>query len=87
MKIIDLQVEITRFISEELLTERSAIPLAPGDDLLSEDLLDSMGVMRLVGFIEERLDLAVPPEDVTIENFLSIGDICRYLEVRLQKSG
>ena len=80
MKPTEIQSEILNFIRNELLSDRPDIQIGPEEDLLSENLLDSMGIMRLVSFIDERYQFAVPPEDVTIENFLSVGDISRYLE-------
>ena len=79
MKSIDYQPEITRFIREQLLGDLPGIPLTPESDLLSENLLDSMGIMRLVSFIDDQFQIAVPAADVTIENFLTIQDICDYL--------
>jgi acyl carrier protein len=72
---------LVRYISEELLNRRKS-PVAPDEDLLASGLLDSLGVMSLVFFIEETLGLEVPPEDVTIENFLSVRTIEDYLTRR-----
>ena len=52
------------------------------DDLLGSGLVDSMGMMSLIGFIENEFELKVPPEDMTIENFMTIGAIGDYLQRR-----
>ena len=67
--------------------DRTGFELAVDDDLLSEDLLDSMGIMRLIGFIDETIGFAVPPEDVTIENFLTVNDISQYLDTHMNAGG
>ncbi len=72
---------LARFIAEELLGDRTR-DVGEDDDLLGGGLVDSLGMMSLIYFIEQELDLEVPPEDVTIENFLSIGTIDRYLAAR-----
>ena len=41
-----------------------------------------MGVMKLVGFIEDEFDVKIPPEDIVIENFTDVDAITRYLENR-----
>ena len=87
MKSSDLQLKILHFISSQLLSDRPDIRVNAEDDLLSENLLDSMGIMRLVSFIDEQFQFAVPPEDVTIENFLSVNDISRYLASHLNNPG
>ena len=43
--------------------------------LVLKQLVDSLGVMRLIAWIEKRFDLRIPPEDVTIDNFETIDAI------------
>ncbi|MBK8021004.1 MAG: acyl carrier protein [Chloroflexi bacterium] len=50
------------------------------DDLLLSGLLDSLNVIRLLAFIQERFGVDVPPEDVVFENFSTINAIVHYLE-------
>ena len=52
------------------------------DELLMAGILDSLGVMRLLSFIEKELDIHVPVQDVTIENFSTVEIISNYLETR-----
>ena len=73
---------LIEFIEKELLGSHSDIGLTPSDDLLGSGMVDSLGIMRLIQFIEVRFELKVPFEDMTIENFMSVGDIERYLEKR-----
>ena len=74
---------IIAYIEESFLTGNDGNKLSSDDDLLGSGLLDSMGVMKLVGFIEEEFNILVPPEDIIIENFMSVGFIDRYLETRI----
>jgi acyl carrier protein len=71
---------IRSFIVQELLDGKS---VADSEDLLLSGLLDSLGVMRLVAFLEMDLETSVPPEDVTIENFSSIDTLGAYIEQRV----
>lgn len=73
--------EIRAYIKTELLGDGSA--LADGDDLLSTGRVDSVGIMSLVVFIEAMFGVEVPPEDVTVENFLSLDAIEAYLAPRV----
>lgn len=75
---------LKRFITTELLANRQELNLGPDDNLLISGLIDSLGVMRLVSFIEDNFGIHVPPEDVTIENFQSISILSAYLESRIQ---
>ncbi len=73
---------LRRYIAQELLSHRNGAVVGDDDDLLGSWSIDSVGMMSLVLFIEEEFRLPVPPEDVTIENFLSINAIDAYLRKR-----
>ncbi len=73
---------LRRFVIDELIGQAGDLELGTADDLLTSGLLDSLGVMRLVRFLEERFGVEVPAADVTIEHFLSLETILAYLESR-----
>lgn len=74
------------YLCEEILNrEPGAVGLS--DDLLASGLVDSMGMMRFIRFIEERFTLKVPPEDLVLENFSSLDAITTYLSGRGATSG
>ena len=73
------QAIIIKYIQDNLLTGRGEIELSPEDDLLGSGLLDSIGVMRLVGFVEESFNIKIPPEDIIIENFMDVKAITNYV--------
>ena len=68
---------IVEFINSELLN--SQIEITAQDDLLINGPVDSLGVMRLVAFIEQKFGIVVPPEDITIDTFVNVDAIVRYL--------
>ncbi|MEZ5066036.1 MAG: acyl carrier protein [bacterium] len=72
-------VDILReYVSRELLGGRRTP--SDAEDLLASDLIDSIGVMRLVAFLEETFHFQVSPEDVTIESFQSLDTIAAYVD-------
>lgn len=73
------------YIGRELIGLEEGTTVQDDEDLLGGGLVDSVGMMSLVMFVEERFDLRVPPEDVTIENFFSIETIDRYLRGRQER--
>jgi acyl carrier protein len=50
------------------------------DDLLSAGIIDSLGVLQLVAFIEEQFNIQMPDEDVVLENFQSVNALANYLD-------
>ena len=77
-----MKTELLRFITDEILSGKGKTDLQPEDDLLTTEIIDSMGVMRLISFIETTYGVRVPPEDVTIENFMTVDTISDYLSLK-----
>ncbi|MEG3658597.1 acyl carrier protein [Arenibacter palladensis] len=70
---------LIKYISEDLLNNELEENLDPHDDLLGSGILDSLGMMKLILFIEHEFSLSVPPQDMIIENFMSVSHITTYL--------
>ncbi|MDD6351360.1 MAG: acyl carrier protein [Lachnospiraceae bacterium] len=43
--------------------------------LIGDHILDSFGIINLVGELEEEFDISIGPEEMTKENFDSVDDI------------
>lgn len=69
------------YIMNELAVGRAS-NLNPDDDLFSSGLLDSLGVLQLVLFIEEQFGVEIPDEDVVFENFQSVNAITEYINAK-----
>lgn len=76
----DAMDNLRTFIKSELIVSTSDI--TDEQELLMSGLLDSLNVMRLVGFLESEFATSIPPEDVIIENFGSISQISQYMQSR-----
>jgi len=73
---------IVDFIVNEIMDGECDFDVAAEENLLLSGSLDSLGVMRLVTWMEHDLGVAVPPEDVTLENFQSVSAMAAYVEAR-----
>lgn len=69
---------LTNYIETELAKGRKT-NIQPSDDLLSEGIIDSLGILQLVGFIEEKFNIIISDEDVVLENFQSISALNEFL--------
>jgi acyl carrier protein len=77
---MDVAVDVEQFILQELMTG-SAIDTIPVDeDLLATGIVDSHGVMQLVGFLRERYGVTVRDDELTPENFQTIAAISAFVE-------
>lgn len=70
---------ILKYISEQLLNNELEDELEAIDDLLGDGILDSLGMMKLILFIETEYTIKIPPQDMVIENFMSVDHITNYL--------
>jgi len=52
------------------------------EDLLSEGIIDSLGILQLVAFIEDEFGVHIEDEDVVLENFQSVSALTNYLNAR-----
>lgn len=56
--------------------------LDPDVSLLEAGVIDSTGVLELIGFLEETFGLSIPDEDLVPANFDSIANILGYVARR-----
>jgi acyl carrier protein len=82
----DHENALAEFVRNELLHGRK-VALTDDADLLSAGIVDSLGILRLVAFIEKHFGVKVPDEDVVFENFQSIGAMAGYVSQRLAAPG
>lgn len=75
--------EILDFINDQLLGGLETGSITMNDDLLGTGLIDSIGMMSLIAFIENRFEIKIPPQEMTIENFRTVNAICTYLKRHL----
>lgn len=68
------------FIRREFLFDRDAE--LPDDQELFPDLIDSLGVLDLVQFIEERYGVTIPDDELLAENFRSIAAIADFVAAK-----
>jgi acyl carrier protein len=77
-----LEAVINEFISKELVQDASLLPLDNATSLLDSGILDSLSLLRMVVFLQERFGVAVDDVDLVPENFDSVDSICAYLRAR-----
>ena len=53
--------------------------------LVQSGVIDSLGIFRLVSFLEENLKVRISDEEIVGENFETIDDIDRFVTAKLSK--
>lgn len=66
---------ITRFITDEFL-DGSEVKTIPDDlNLVESGIVDSLGLLRIVAFLEDELNVVIEPEAMVPDNLSSIRAI------------
>ncbi|MGA1235731.1 MAG: acyl carrier protein [Limisphaerales bacterium] len=81
-----MQEELLGHLQNHILNPGTCQSIRPGDDLLNSGLVDSMGMMEMIHFIESRYKIRISPEDQVIENFISIDAMAGFIQGRCSDS-
>lgn len=70
---------IRQFILTNFMVAPGARRFADDESFLKKGIIDSMGVMELLAFIQKRFGLKVESREVTPENFDSLDNLEKYI--------
>lgn len=76
---MDRKTALLEYIKNEIMRNRNA-RLGEDEDLLSSGILDSLGILQIVAFIEKTFSIRIPDEDVVFDNFQSVNAMAAYLQ-------
>jgi len=71
---MSLRDDLRTFIRENLLGG-DRTPLTPETSLVETGLLDSVALMNLIAYVEDRTGVRIPDADVTPQNFNTVASI------------
>lgn len=71
---------VTQFIIEEFLPDVGASELDSDYDLVDGGVIDSLGLLKTIAWLEDRFDLRVEEIDLDPDSFRSVGSISRFIE-------
>jgi acyl carrier protein len=75
---------IRTFINTELLY-REDQRIDPRVNLIESGVIDSMALLRLTSFLEERYGIEIPDEDIVADNFRSLGSIEAFVVSQMKR--
>jgi acyl carrier protein len=75
---------IEKFLLSEIAADSGKQSVDPDADLLEQRIIDSLGILKLVVFLEESHGIKVNDEDVIPENFQSLNSIVKFVEQKMQ---
>ncbi len=74
MKYTDEQIfgALTSFFVQDGINRQGTIAVAPDTDIIGQGLVDSLGIFKLVAFVEESFEVTIEPDEVLLENFQTL---------------
>jgi acyl carrier protein len=74
-----IEQEVRQFLRDNFPLSADGVVLGADDSLIEVGIIDSTGVLELIGFIEERYEVVIADEEVLPENLDSIASITRFV--------
>jgi acyl carrier protein len=75
----NLVQDIMQFVIHKFpLAQKQGI--SEGDSLIQSGIIDSLGVLEMVNYLIESLDIEISEDDLMPENFESVEAIARFVD-------
>lgn len=75
---------IEKFLLAEVAADLGKKSLDPEEDLLEQRIIDSLGLLKLVTFLEQSHSIQVNDEDIVPENFQSLNSMVKFVEQKMR---
>lgn len=83
---MSVETEIREYLSQYLLFSDDAFEYDDDESFLENGIVDSVAVMELALFVEEKYNIVVDDHEITPDNFDSVNKLARYVRSRLNGS-
>ncbi|HEY2864567.1 MAG TPA: acyl carrier protein [Casimicrobiaceae bacterium] len=60
------------FFVPEGAAREGAIAVGPDTDIIGQGLVDSLGIFKLIAFVEEKFAVTIEPDEVQLEHFQTL---------------
>jgi len=75
--------EIRKFITDNFMIGQNPDELKRDTSFLDNGIIDSLGVLELVSFVEEKFGIEVRDEELVPDNLDSINNLLGYIKRKL----
>jgi acyl carrier protein len=78
----DIKLTTKAYILKEFLPGERPEELSDSTPLITGAILDSLGILQLVSFLEERYGIELEAHEVSVDYFDTISDIARLVQAK-----
>ena len=79
---MDIKEGLRDFISSEMKWDGAPGDLTDDYQLLEKEVVDSLGIFKIISFLENEYDIIVEDDDLVPENFNTIGSISELVSAK-----
>ncbi len=77
---MDVRAQLRDFIVDNFMMGQDGTTLTDAGSLLELGIIDSTGVLELVGFLEETFQITVEDDDLVPDNLDSVDNLVKYIQ-------
>jgi acyl carrier protein len=81
----EVKERIREFVLEECAKSKGITQITDQEILTKNGVIDSMGIFRVVAFLEETFNVRIGDEEITHENLESVNAIERLVVAKTRK--
>jgi methoxymalonate biosynthesis acyl carrier protein len=78
---------LASFFGQQGMSREGAVAVAPDTDIIGQGLVDSLGIFKLIAFVEENFAVTVEPDEVLLENFQTPRALRNLIVKKLDSHG
>lgn len=72
--------KIKQFILDEVCPEAGLSSLDDNEPLISSGLMDSLGILKILSFLDDEFGVNLASEEIKHDNFSTVNTICSLIE-------
>lgn len=83
---MEYKEKIRRFVLKELCLDGKRRPLSDSEPLLEKGIIDSMGILHLIAFLDEKFGILLSDEELNPKNFESLESIYALVANKIKEN-
>lgn len=76
----DIKGSIREFFERDLLKRSQVDHVSDNDNVISSGVVDSLGIVKIISYLENTFSIVIDDTDLVMENFETIESIATFVE-------
>ena len=80
-----LKSVLKNYITEDILLGDRSFVINDDTALIDDNIIDSINLMKLISFIEKKMNITYDHDDYSVDNFNTINDIADLINKKCER--